>query len=134
MSGHSYYVAGTDGEAYAVEVTAHRHAVQQLAEGVFVHANHYQRQELREFAIDYSPTSEIREASLKEYLQSRWPHPQISDFKLALSSHEGGICRHEERDSLVCTCGAIIFDPVHLTTYISPSYPCVSDWQEQSIE
>jgi len=134
LSGHNYYIVGADGKAYDVEVTAHHHAVEELTEGIFVHANHYHAQELRKSAIDYSPTSEMREASLRAYLEGRWPHPQISDFKVALSIHEGGICRHEEKNSTVCTCGALIFDPANLTTCINQGYPCLSNWQEYSIE
>ena len=135
ISGHYYYIASQNTPAYAIEVSALNCKVEEIYNGIYVHANHYKTEIFQKNAINYSPSSCKREQKLEDFLTQNCGKLTVDDCINILASHKAGICRHSQKEEKIPseTCGAVIFSPVEKKMFISFGYPCKNKWNEISL-
>lgn len=135
VSGHYYYLVAPNQVAFSLEVSAFNCHIRKIKNEIFTHANHYKNEKFLVNSIDYSPSSKYREEFMKRSLERRYGNLDIEDYMDILSSHEGDICRHANKDEKIpsVTCGAVIFEPDAKKIYVKFGYSCKGKWHEFAI-
>ena len=111
-SGHHYYLADENGRVAGIETTAERHAELEPNGGIYVHANHFEAEELQPLAQAPPGENTLHRRRRMEELLSQ-ASGQIGPEMLQefLADGEGGeelsICRHGD----VRTCAAAVMCP-----------------------